>query len=495
MERDLIEKIHREVSLLDLAARYGIELKRIGSQYRGFSPFKSETNPSFFIVPSRNFFKCFSTGLGGGPVKFVKLIENISTREAIYKIAEWYNIPINTRSIKQETTIYDLRHRIANFLSRYMLDSKNAGYMFLQKRFEYADEQMFKKVIQEHYIGYLNKDIFNDIKRVFDPSAFDQIGLSRNGHLIADNAIIIPVFSNKNKILTFLIRSLDENSDKKYFYSVEKKEVSISEIIYNYDNVLVQRFDTVYVVEGVLDVIAMRCINVNNVVALMGINLTDTKVSLLRKFSKVIFNLDSDVPGHHAFVRYATKLISGNVFVYYISNKPYKDPDEAIRNGIYNSQNIKEKEIFIVDLVFNGKYNDPMVEYRYKKWLKSCISKITDKDVRSIYYQVLQSYYKKPSAKAYWNIDDLFFYYMIHVWRFGDEKMIKECKINMILYVFHDAYREAIRANFLVSRESLFDYEYMNMMRYVPETLKKLSIDSINRKIKEEYQKLLSHVS
>jgi len=490
--RDVVERIRRDVSMLDLAARYGIEMKRVGAQYRGYSPFRRESNPSFFIVPDKNFFKCFSTGIGGDPIKFVAIIENISTIEAIYKIAEWYNIPISLKEKQDYSDQFALRYRLANFLCEHMLETKNKGYLFLKERFSYANEDVLSKVIKDHLIGYINQQIYEQIRKLFTDKEFEIIGFVRKNRLLADDALVIPIYSNRNKIFMFLFRSLNEQSNKKYFYTVDSKKVSISELLYNYDHVFYSKTDTIYVVEGVLDVIAMKAAGIPNVVALLGIAVTENKVNLLKRFTKVVFNLDSDYSGHNAFLNYAGHLIPNNIFVYYISNKPFKDPDEAIKNGLYDTNTIKNKETFIVDLIYNGRYNSPQTEYKYKSWLKKCVSKITDKDVKSIYYRFINKYYKRGYNNNLWSIEDMFFYYMLYCWRYENINKIGHIKVLFAVIAFEDVYRETLRANFLSASDNIDDYEYNNMLKYIPEIVKKMTPEYINKKIEDEFNMLLN---
>ena len=87
------EKLRNTISIVDVVQSYDIDLKKVGRQYRSLSPFKKETNPSFFVIPDKNIFKCFSSGHGGDVIKFVALMEQVSYLEAAKILCDRYNIP------------------------------------------------------------------------------------------------------------------------------------------------------------------------------------------------------------------------------------------------------------------------------------------------------------------------------------------------------------------------------------------------------------------
>jgi DNA primase catalytic core len=71
-----------------------VDLKKSGSTYRGLSPFTSEKTPSFYVVPAKGIFKCFSSGKAGSLVTFLMEKEKISYPEALRLLARRYNIEV-----------------------------------------------------------------------------------------------------------------------------------------------------------------------------------------------------------------------------------------------------------------------------------------------------------------------------------------------------------------------------------------------------------------
>src|SRR5688572_8908216 len=82
-----IERI-KELPVLDVISQYVPDLKKAGQQsWRACSPFSNEKTPSFYVVPSKNIFKCFSTGKGGSAIHFVMEKEGFPFPQAIVDIA------------------------------------------------------------------------------------------------------------------------------------------------------------------------------------------------------------------------------------------------------------------------------------------------------------------------------------------------------------------------------------------------------------------------
>lgn len=56
----LSEDILSNIDIVDVISRY-VNLKRVGRNFVGLSPFRSEKTPSFTVSPEKQIFKCFST--------------------------------------------------------------------------------------------------------------------------------------------------------------------------------------------------------------------------------------------------------------------------------------------------------------------------------------------------------------------------------------------------------------------------------------------------
>jgi DNA primase len=82
---EAIEKLKREVDLVELIRRHGVQLKRRGRSYVGLCPFHKEDKPSFTVNPSTNLYHCFGCPKGengGNAITFLMKKQSLGFREA-----------------------------------------------------------------------------------------------------------------------------------------------------------------------------------------------------------------------------------------------------------------------------------------------------------------------------------------------------------------------------------------------------------------------------
>ena len=82
-----------------------MELKKSGSALRGLSPFTNEKTPSFYVLPAKGIFKCFSSGTGGSLMTFVMEVEKVCYPDALSIVARKYNIEI----VEKERTAEEIQ--------------------------------------------------------------------------------------------------------------------------------------------------------------------------------------------------------------------------------------------------------------------------------------------------------------------------------------------------------------------------------------------------
>ena len=56
---EIIAKVRDTADIVEVVGDF-VQLKKAGSNYKGFSPFKEERTPSFSVAPGKNIFKCFA---------------------------------------------------------------------------------------------------------------------------------------------------------------------------------------------------------------------------------------------------------------------------------------------------------------------------------------------------------------------------------------------------------------------------------------------------
>lgn len=83
---DVFEKARQSTSLPDLAASYGLKLKKSGAEFQALCPFHSEDTPSFSIFIGKDRvqrYKCFGCGAHGDVIDFVQGMKNCTRKQAL----------------------------------------------------------------------------------------------------------------------------------------------------------------------------------------------------------------------------------------------------------------------------------------------------------------------------------------------------------------------------------------------------------------------------
>ena len=87
INEDKIEQLKKNISILHLCAKHGIELKRHGTHdYIGRCPFHDDKEPSFVVTPRKNLWHCMGCDAGGSVIDLVMKLDGLTFREAMDKL-------------------------------------------------------------------------------------------------------------------------------------------------------------------------------------------------------------------------------------------------------------------------------------------------------------------------------------------------------------------------------------------------------------------------
>jgi DNA primase len=302
----MLEQIKEKLDIVEFVKNY-VELKKVGSYYRGLCPFHSEKNPSFYVSPQKQIFKCFGCGRGGDVVTFYMMIENLDFKTAIKRLGELVGIDIKTEEKKEDKHIKKLLeiNKIAlNFFKKNLQKNKEA-LDYLRRR------GVSEKFIDYFDLGYAN--IGNELRDYLFKLNYSLDDL-KNAGLINDkkedkfqNRIIFPLIDHKNKIVGFAGRLFPEREyGPKYLNSPEtplfKKSQFIYGLVYSKDYILKEK--EVIVTEGQFDFILSFQNGLKNIVAISGSAFTDEQLNILKRYcNKIVFALDNDEAGFKAMLR------------------------------------------------------------------------------------------------------------------------------------------------------------------------------------------------
>ena len=356
----LAEDILRQVDIVKVISAYQPVTKK-GRDYIALCPFHDDSNPSMHISPEKQIFKCFSCGVGGDAINYVKRRENISYFEAIKKVAEICNIS-DPRLEKQENVkpvdekkipLYNVLRDLTTYYS-YALSTEEgkAGLDY------FASRQLDEKMQQKYKLGYAFKDGKTTIaflqSKGHSLKAIEDTGVASiiSGKYSDKNAgrVIFPICDIDGKVIGYSARRINNSDEAKYVNTQETYLFHKSSVLYNYHIAKAKAHleGYVYVLEGFMDVFALSRIGIDSAVALMGTALTNEHIALLRKLNVPIrLCLDGDKPGQDASMKAAKLLSQAKLEFSIVDNQNRKDdPDE-----IYMSQGPDALRMYLNNLV------------------------------------------------------------------------------------------------------------------------------------------------
>lgn len=362
----------------DLVALVGetVQLRRAGKYFKGLSPFTKEKTPSFFVDPESQSFRCYSSNQGGDVFSFIMLTKGMTFPEALKFLADKAGIPVDEISTKSPEEIAKekkekeemaLLFKLNRFAARFFQEQLDGPEGAIAR--DYVKKRALKpETVLNFAIGYAPdswtalRDYFMKIKAPLLKA--HELGLLRtkggekpkeDGSNLFDtfrNRLIFPIRDPGGEVLGFGGRWLgSESADApKYLNSPESLVYHKSRTLYNLDRARrsIREHETVVLVEGYMDCIALDQAGIAYVVANCGTALTPQHAKLLRGLAPKIISLyDSDAAGQKATERNMELFLdSEGIPILGASLPDGKDPDEFLR--VHGEHGIlKMKEILV----------------------------------------------------------------------------------------------------------------------------------------------------
>lgn len=189
---------------------------------------------------------------------------------------------------------------------------------------ELTPEEDWNEAMERVSIDYRSDDIDKLdylIKRGFHPMTLKhfEVGFSEKKGML-----VIPARNEKYHLIGFIGRATDPNAKPKYRYS---KEFPRKGVLFNLNNA--KHYESVIVVEGSLDAMAVHQAGFPNVVATLGANVTDEHIQLLNSyFNEIIIFYDNDEPGFKMRDRIIRECSQKTIYVVDYGKLDAKDPGD-----------------------------------------------------------------------------------------------------------------------------------------------------------------------
>ncbi|HOO29284.1 MAG TPA: toprim domain-containing protein, partial [Lachnospiraceae bacterium] len=146
------------------------------------------------------------------------------------------------------------------------------------------------------------------------------------------NRVIFPIMDVNHRIIGFGGRVMGQG-EPKYLNSPETPIFDKGRNLYGLNHARTSRKKNMILCEGYMDVIALHQAGFGQAVASLGTAFTSGQANLLRRYTdEVLLTYDSDDAGVRAALRAIPILREAGITAKVIDMRPYKDPDEFIKN-------------------------------------------------------------------------------------------------------------------------------------------------------------------
>ena len=297
-----------------------LRLIKRGREYTALCPFHAEKTPSFTINDDKGFYHCFGCGAHGDVISFVMQTEGLAFPEAIEKLAAAAGLevprpdPAERARVAQRAGLYEVVEAACDWFSAQLAGNAGAA-----ARAYLADRGIDDALIGRFRLGFA-PDGRGRLAQALAAKGITTAQLAEAGlvKLPEDDAagaprdyffnrVIFPIGDRRGRIIAFGGRTLGE-ARPKYLNSPDTPLFCKGETLYN--AAAARSADTVIVVEGYTDVIALARAGRANAVAPLGTALTEAQLAeLWRIADEPVLCFDGDTAGERAAFRAAERAL------------------------------------------------------------------------------------------------------------------------------------------------------------------------------------------
>ncbi len=409
---DKVLEIRNSADIVDIISEL-ILLKKVGRNYVGLCPFHTEKTPSFTVSSEKQVFYCFGCGTGGNVFNFLMQYEGFSFVETAKKLADRYGIeiPVQAMSSEQKRRISERENLLA--VNKQAMDFFKHSLLSNTKG-KTALEYLRKRGMGEDTISIFNLGFapegWDNIINYFQKKNISHELVEKSGLIIKRegkqgyydrfrNRIIFPIFDISRQVSGFGGRVMDDSLPK-YLNSPETYVYNKSRSLYGLHIAKehCRASETVYIVEGYFDLLALHQHGILDSVATLGTSLTQEHVRILKgivgKNGRFILVYDSDAAGIKAAERsikvFDKEYVNAQILVL---PKGY-DPDSYLFEFGYKSfmDAVSEAQGIILFLIDSAvkKYGLSIEgKIRIISDMKQSLAYINDSVERSLYIKTL----------------------------------------------------------------------------------------------------------
>ncbi len=365
----------------DVVGQY-VSLKRAGANMFGLCPFHGEKTASFSVAPDKGIYYCFGCHKGGGVINFQMEVEGMSYPDAVRALAKRVGMEVPEDEqyqsrYRQQERLWALHKEAARFFHAQLYSPVG------KQALEYAlGRGMSRGILTTFGVGYAPDSWDSLVKAMrakgYTDEELKESGLvtvsQKNGNLFDRfrDRLMFPIIDVRGNVIAFGGRILKSDSEAaKYLNSPESPIFNKRKNLFGLNLAKKSKENSLILVEGNIDVVALHQYGFDNAVASLGTSLTEEQAALITRYAEqVILIYDGDKAGQNATQRAIPILEKAGLQVKVLQLQDAKDPDEFLKK--FGADKFK--------LLLEGSSN--RVEYQINAILRKYDIRIDDQKVK-----------------------------------------------------------------------------------------------------------------
>ncbi len=346
-----LDELRARLNIVDVVGDY-VKLKPKGRRHWGLCPFHNEKTASFSVDGEEQMYYCFGCHKGGTVINFVMEMERMEFQDAVRLLAERARLalpdsdgsPEVDRTLKERVFAANLA--AARYFHDVLWTSAGAEILgYLHKRgLDDGDIRRFGLGASTAEWDDLTTEL---MRQGFEEDVLVQAGLTvrkeqKRFDMFRSRAIF-PIIDAQGRVLGFGGRAMGD-AQPKYLNTPDSPVFNKRLNIYAANFVRKERaLDRLILVEGYMDVLALRRSGVQGVVATLGTALTEEQARLMKRYAPEVWvAYDGDAPGQKATLRALDILEAAGIPSRVLVFPDDLDPDEFIkRDGLKGFEAMK----------------------------------------------------------------------------------------------------------------------------------------------------------
>ena len=341
-----IDRLLSSINIVDVIGRR-LTLERKGGAYWAKCPFHGsgeERTASFKVYEETGTYHCFGCKESGNAIHFLRKHDGLDFLEAVETLATQVGMEIPKQEAHVDTSNATKINNSASqiFYEQLKSDQGKKTIKYLKERGISGETAKF---FQLGYSSNKKPTLYENLKNEFKEIDLDESGLfGKNDYgehydRFRDR-LMFPIRNIKGECIAFGGRLLSDKKDQaKYLNSPETKTYKKKYELYGLYEIreINKRPESIFLVEGYMDVIGLFQHGIKNAVASSGTAFTQEQLRKILSYTNTIYIVfDGDEAGYKASwraVENALPLLREDTRISFIFLEPNEDPDSYVSSN------------------------------------------------------------------------------------------------------------------------------------------------------------------